>query len=172
MTSHLAARLLAGPCNPFCSDPTAIPGVNNLQTIIGYVCWIATALCLIGLIVTGAMMAVSYHRGSNEHVGRLGGVAAGCLVVGAASPIAGAILGFNLFTSTPQAIPGLSGVQTIIGYVSWVAAALCLIGLIIAGGMLAVSYQRGNSEHAGRLGGVATGCLIVGGASTIIGALI
>jgi cytochrome b561 len=165
-----AARVLAG--SPFNSNPAAIPGVTNLQTIIGYACWIATALCLIGLTITGATMAVSYHRGSNEHVGRLGGVAAGCLVVGAASPIAGAILGFNLFTSSPQAIPGLSGVQTVISYVSWIAAALCLIGLIIAGAMLAVSYQRGNSEHAGRLGGVATGCLIVGGASTIIGALI
>lgn len=171
MITSVAAGRLGGP-NPFTSNPAAIPGVTNLQTIIGYTCWVATALCLIGLIITGAMLAVSYHRGSNEHVGRLGGVAAGCLIVGAAAPIAGAVLGFNLFTSTPQAIPGLTGVQTVISYVSWVAAALCLIGLIITGGMLAVSYQRGNSEHAGRLGGVATGCLIVGGASTIIGALI
>ena len=171
MTVHLAVGLLAAG-NPFNSDPHAIPGVSNLQAVIGYVCWIATALCLVGLIVTGSILAVSYHRGSNEHVGRLGAVAAGCLVVGAASPIAGAILGFNLFTSNPKAVPGLTGVQTVIGYVSWIAAALCLVGLVIAGAMLAVSYQRGTTDHAGRLGSVATGCLIVGGASTIIGALI
>ena len=156
----------------FTSTPQAIPGVTNLQTIIGYTAWIATALCMVGLIVTGTLMAVSYHRGSNEHAGRLGGVAAGCLIVGAASPITGSLLGFNLFTSNATAIPGLGTVQTVISYISWIAAALCLIGLIVAGAMLAVSYHRGNSEHAGRLGGVATGCLIVGGASTIIGALI
>ncbi len=172
MSLRSPGSVLAAGNNPFNSNPTSIPGVTNLQTLIGYLCWIATALCLVGLIVTGALMAVSYHRGSNDHVGRLGGVAAGCLVVGASAPITGSILGFNLFTATPQAIPGLTTVQTLIGYVSWVSAALCLIGLIVAGAMLAVSYQRGNSDHAARLGSVATGCLIVGGASTIIGALI
>ena len=169
MTQLTAASILAGP---FTSNPAAIPGVTKLQAIIGYTAWLATAACLIGLIVTGATMAISYHRGSNEHMGRLGSVATGCLVVGAAAPIAGSLLGFNLFTSTPQAIPGLATVQTVISYVSWIAAAACLLGLIAAGAALAISYQRGNSEHAGRLGGVAAGCLIVGGASTIVGALI
>ena len=171
MTQHAAALVLAGG-GQFNSNPSAIPGVTNLQAIIGYGAWLATAACLIGLIVTGATMAISYHRGSNEHMGRLGSVAAGCLIVGAASPIAGSLLGFNLFTSNPQAIPGLTTVQTVISYVSWIAAAACLIGLIAAGAMLAVSYQRGNSEHAGRLGSVAAGCLVVGGASTIVAALI
>ena len=163
--------ILAAP-NPFNSNPTSIPGVSNLQTIIGYTAWIATAMCLIGLIATGAAMAVSYHRGHHHHVGRLGGVAAGCLVVGAAAPIAGSILGFNLFTANPEAVPGLSKVQTIIGFTSWVAAAACLIGLIGAGAMLAISYRHGETDHAGRLGSVAAGCLIVGSASTIVGALI
>ena len=161
--------VLAGPFN---NNPTPVPGLDKFQTVIGYVGWIASALCLIGLITAGAMLAVSYHRGTNEHMGRLGGVAAGCLIVGGASSIIGGLLGFNLFTSNPQAVPGLSGVQTVIGYTSWIAAGLCLIGLIAAGGMLAVSYSRGTNEHVGRLGGVAAGCLIVGGASSIIGALI
>lgn len=168
----LPTSVRVGAASPFNSRPTAIPGVTSLQTLIGYVCWVATALCLIGLITTGALMAVSYHRGSNEHVGRLGGVAAGCVLVGAASPIAGSILGFNLFTATPQAIPGLATVQTLIGYSSWIAAATCLIGLITAGAVMAIAYQRGNTDHVGRLGGVATGCLLVGAASTIVGALI
>jgi cytochrome b561 len=168
--NKLGALVLAQ--GQFNNDPKAIPGVDKLQTVIGYVCWIATALCLIGLIVAGALMAVSYHRGNNQHTGRLGGVAAGCLIVGAAAPIAGSVLGFNLFTANPQAIPGLTGVQTVISFISWISAALCLIGLVIAGAMLAVSYQQGNTEHTGRLGSVATGCLIVGSASTIIGAII
>jgi hypothetical protein len=170
ITSLPAGMILAGPS--FNSTPTAIPGVSHLQIVIGYTSWVATALCLIGLITTGAVMAVSYHHGSNEHVGKLGAVVAGCLIVGAASPIAGSVLGFNLFTSDPKAIPGLTTVQTIIGYTSWIAAALCLLGLIIAGAMMGVSYRRGNSEIGGRLGQVAAGCLIVGSASTLVGALI
>lgn len=156
---------------PFNSNPEPITSFG-LQTAIGYAAWIATAVCLIGLIVAGALMAVSYHRGSSEHLGRLGGVAAGCLIVGAASPIAASVLGFNLFTSNPKEITGLNKVQTVISYVSWLSAGLCLIGLIGAGAMLAVSYHRGHTEHAGRLGGVAAGCLIVGSAATIVGALI
>src|SRR5450756_2537841 len=134
--------------------------------------WWATAISAPVTIRPIRHSAVAHHHGTSQHVGRLGMVAGGCLIVGAASPIAGSILGFNLFTSDPEAIPGLAGVQTVIGYVSWVAAAVCLIGLIISGAMLAVSHQRGTVDSTGRLGGVAAGCLIVGSASTIIGALI
>ena len=66
--------------------------MDKFQTIISWTAWVAAGLCLIGLIVCGATLAISYHRGSQEHVGRLGGVAAGCLVVGAASSIVGALI--------------------------------------------------------------------------------
>lgn len=155
----------------FDSTPTAIPGVTQLQTIVGYTAWIATAVCLIGLLVTGAMMGLSYQHGSNEHVGRLGAVVAGCLIVGASSALAGSFLGFNLFTSTPEAIPGLTTVQTVIGYVAYACAAACLIGLIIAGMLLASSYRRGGDSF-GRLASVCAGCVVVGSAGTLIGALI
>jgi hypothetical protein len=164
------AAVLAGPS--FNSNPHAIPGVSNLQTVIGYTAWGATALCLIGLIAAGAVMAVSYHHGSNEHMGKLGSVVAGCLIVGAAAPIAGSLLGFNLFTAHPEAVPGLTEVQTVIGYCAWVAAAICLIGLIVAGGTMGLNYRRGNVEVGSRLGQVAAGCLIVGSASTLVGAFI
>ena len=61
--------------DPFNSNPQPVPGMDKFQTIIGWSAWIAAGLCLIGLIVTGATLAVSYHRGTNEHVGRLGGPA-------------------------------------------------------------------------------------------------
>jgi len=160
--------VLAGPFN---SNPGAIPGVTNLQVFIGYAAWLATAACIIGLIITGALMAVSYQHGSNEHMGRLGAVVGGCIVIGAAAPIAGSILGFNLFTANPQAIPGLATVQTVISYTAWIAAAGCLLGLIFAGARMAISYSRGQSE-VGRLGSVMAGCLIVGSASTLVGAFI
>lgn len=168
LSSPPAAFLAAG--DGFNSTPAAIPGVTTLQTFIGYAAWIATAACVIGLIVAGAMMAVSHQRGSSEHSGRLGGVALACVLLGAASPLVGSLLGFNLFTANAQAIPGLTAVQTIIGYIAWGAAAACLIGLIIAASKLAVAYRHG--EHGGAMAGVAAGCLIVGGASTIVASLV
>ena len=78
--------------DPFNSNPQPGPGMDKFQTIIGWSAWIAAGLCLIGLIVTGATLAVSYHRGTNEHVGRLAGVAAGCLIVGGASTVVGALV--------------------------------------------------------------------------------
>jgi hypothetical protein len=78
--------------DPFNSYPQPVPGMDKFQTIIGWSAWIAAGLCLIGLIVTGATLAVSYHRGTNEHVGRLAGVAAGCLIVGGASTVVGALV--------------------------------------------------------------------------------
>ena len=85
----MISRLLAADFN---SNPEAVPGMDKFQTIISWTAWIAAGLCLLGLIVAGAMLAVSYHRGTNDHVGRLGGVAAGCLVVGAASTVVGALI--------------------------------------------------------------------------------
>ena len=76
----------------FNGNPAPVPGLEKYQTVISWAAWIAAGLCLIGLIVTGAMLAISYHRGTNEHVGRLGGVAAGCLLVGGASTIVGALV--------------------------------------------------------------------------------
>ena len=155
----------------FNSNPTAINGVTQLQALIGYAAWGATALCIIGLLVTGATMAIAHSRGGNEPMQRLGGVAAGCAIVGSAASVVGQVLGFSLFTATPAAIPGLTMVQNIIGWVAWVAAGGCLIGLIAAGAMMAVAFSQGR-DHGSRLGGVMAGCLVVGSASTLVAAFI
>jgi type IV secretory pathway VirB2 component (pilin) len=45
-------------------------------------------VCVIGIVVAGAMMAVGQRRGEGgEHASRLGWVIAGCIVIGAASGI-------------------------------------------------------------------------------------
>lgn len=84
---------------------------------------------------------------------------------------AAALLAAAQFNNTPQAIPGMDRFQTIIGWIAWVAAGMCLIGMIVTGATLAVAYHRGDNSHVGRLGAVMAGCLIVGGASSIVGAL-
>jgi hypothetical protein len=54
-----------------------------------------TALCVGGVLYAGGKMAVSHTRGysgGGEHAASLGWVLAGCIVAGAASGIAGALL--------------------------------------------------------------------------------
>jgi hypothetical protein len=64
------------------------PGGDKLLDALSYGAWIALAICVLGVIVCGAMMAISHRHGSGgEHAARLGWVIAGCIVVGSASAI-------------------------------------------------------------------------------------
>lgn len=87
---------------------------------------------------------------------------------------AGAILLAQLpDPGTGAAPPGSSGITTILSWAAWVAFAVCVLGVIIVGGMMAVSSRRGEGgEHASRLGFAMGGAIIIGSASAIIGAVL
>lgn len=157
--------------SPFNSTPTPIAGVTSLQALIGYASWGAIAVCLIALLSVGAGMAVANHRGEQFQVAHLGKVMLGAVIVGAAGTIGNAIMGFNLFTSDPAAIPGLTGVQQVIGYVAWACAAVGIIGILLLGVRMAMHHSRGEpvGDH---LGSVALGCIIIASAGTIIGSVV
>ncbi|HZO66093.1 MAG: TrbC/VirB2 family protein [Kribbellaceae bacterium] len=66
--------------------PTEISG--KVEDVVNYITWIGMMVCVIGIVVAGAMMAVGQRRGEGgEHASRLGWVIAGCIVIGAASGI-------------------------------------------------------------------------------------
>ena len=68
----------------------APPGADKLKTVISWVTWIAFAVCVLGVIIAGAMMAVGQRRGEGgEHAARLGWVLAACIVIGSASGLVG-----------------------------------------------------------------------------------
>lgn len=85
-----AASLVAAA--QFDNNPQPVPGMAGFQTVIGWSAWVAAGLCVLGLIITGALLGVAYHRGDNSHTGRLGAVLAGCLIVGASSTVVGTLL--------------------------------------------------------------------------------
>ncbi|MGH2949967.1 MAG: hypothetical protein ACRDPC_27515 [Solirubrobacteraceae bacterium] len=70
------------------------PGSDKFLTILQWGAWIAFGICVLGVIVAGAQMALSHRHGSQggEHAARLGWVAAGCVVVGSASALVGALV--------------------------------------------------------------------------------
>ncbi|GGL84397.1 hypothetical protein GCM10010095_81470 [Streptomyces anthocyanicus] len=61
---------------------------TKVNTVLGLVAWAGTAAGVAGVLITGAMMAISVKRGeSSEHMSRLGMVLGGCILVATAGPI-------------------------------------------------------------------------------------
>lgn len=58
------------------------PGADKLLKIVDWVRWIAFTVCILGILIAGAMMAVGQRRGEGgEHAARLGWVMAACVVI-------------------------------------------------------------------------------------------
>ncbi|MEV6317818.1 hypothetical protein [Streptomyces sp. NPDC051776] len=85
MLKNLALYLAAVP-NPGRQAPAALSDKVNL--VLGITAWAGTAAGVAGVLITGATMAVSLKRGeSSEHMGRLGMVLGGCVLVATAGPL-------------------------------------------------------------------------------------
>ena len=73
-------------------DPTKREAPKEVSeavgVVLGFLAWAGTAAGVVGVLVTGAMMAISHKRGeSSEHMSRLGMVLGGCVLVATAGPI-------------------------------------------------------------------------------------
>jgi len=72
--------------NPVSNAPGELTGKVN--KVLGIAAWAGTAAGVAGVLITGAMMAVSVKRGeSSEHMSRLGMVLGGCVLVASAGPL-------------------------------------------------------------------------------------
>jgi len=90
---HVVHLVIAGVPNP--GQGVAPPGSDKVTTLLSWVAWIVTALCVGGVLFAGGKMAVSHtqgYGGGGQHASSLGWVLAGCIVAGSASAIAGALL--------------------------------------------------------------------------------
>ncbi|MBO8197284.1 hypothetical protein ACFW4X_24205 [Streptomyces smyrnaeus] len=90
--SQLAAHSAAsGP--PDVGGGAAPPGADGLVTVLKWVAWSVTALCVAGIFGVAARMAVDHSRGGGrEHVKGLGFVLGACVLVGSASGVVGALV--------------------------------------------------------------------------------
>lgn len=72
-----------------------------------------------------------------------------------------------------EAPPGSEGLVQILRWAFYIAMGVCVLGVIIAGGAMAVAVTRGGSgEHVSRLGWALAGCIVIGAASGLVGALV
>ena len=92
MLNSLATTAMTSYVNYLSVDqpaPTA-PGTlgTKINLLMSYLAWAGTTAGVAGVIVCGIMMALSHKRGeSSEHMGRLGVVLGGCILVATAGPI-------------------------------------------------------------------------------------
>ncbi len=74
-------------------------------------------------------------------------------------------------TSTQPSWAG--GFTTMLGWVAWFALSVCVLGVMISGGAMALASRRGEGgEHATRLGWVLAGCILIGSASAVVGGVL
>lgn len=77
-------------------DPEAVqpPGTEGFTTIMGWAKWVALAVCILGLVGAGALMAIQSRRGEGgEHVGKIGMALGGVIVISAAGSLVGFLVG-------------------------------------------------------------------------------
>ncbi|MFF2848451.1 hypothetical protein ACFVT5_19320 [Streptomyces sp. NPDC058001] len=92
---HKATIFLAAPDPGGAESKVPTPGrsapkelTTIVDTVLGIAAWAGTAAGVAGVLITGAMMAVSVKRGeSSEHMSRLGMVLGGCILVATAGPL-------------------------------------------------------------------------------------
>lgn len=68
----------------------------------------------------------------------------------------------------PDMPPGFENFAVVIDWVSWAAILVCFIGFIVSGAKVAIAYRNNEMEGAKGLVLALIGCLLVGGAATII----
>jgi hypothetical protein len=72
-----------------------------------------------------------------------------------------------------EAPPGSEGFLTILSWAAWIASGVCVAGVLITGGRMAINSRRGEGgEHAGNLAWVMGGAIVIGSAAALIGAIL
>jgi hypothetical protein len=69
--------------------------------------------------------------------------------------------------------PGTAGLVTILQWVAWVVCGICVAGVLMVAGRMAVMHNRGEGgQHMVGIAYVLGACVLVGAASALVGALV
>jgi FtsH-binding integral membrane protein len=100
---------------------------------------------------------------------RVAGVMALVLAVAASSAYAGGIPDPGQGTAPP----GSQGLLTILQWVAWIVFGLCVAGVLLAAGRMAISHNQGGygGGESATLVKVLAACILAGSASALVGAL-
>lgn len=92
----VASLAVAAPAEAAAPQPgqEQPPGTEGLSTMLGWGGWLVSFVCVAGILIVAAMMAVKHRRGEGggEAMGSLGWVLGACVLGSAAGPIASALI--------------------------------------------------------------------------------
>lgn len=67
---------------------TEPPGAGRFETVLGWAKWVSLVVCVLGLVMAGAVMAFQSRRGEGgEHLNRIGMALMGVVIISAASSL-------------------------------------------------------------------------------------
>jgi hypothetical protein len=88
---HTLTSIIAAVPNP--GQGQQPPGSDGIVKILGWAAWVAVVICVLGVLIAGATMAIQHRRGEGgESMARLGWVLGGVIVIGSASALVGALV--------------------------------------------------------------------------------
>lgn len=69
------------------------PGTEGLTTILGWIAWGVTFICVVGVFFVAGSMAISHRRGEgSEAVGKLGWVMGACILGASATSLVNVLI--------------------------------------------------------------------------------
>ena len=84
-------HLLAGNIPP----PVGVqpPGTQGLTTILSWIAWAVTFLCVVGVFFVAGSMAIAHRRGEgSEAIGKLGWVMGACILGASATSLVNVLI--------------------------------------------------------------------------------
>ena len=88
---HILTSIIAAVPDP--GQGQQPPGSEGIVKILGWAAWVAVVICVLGVLIAGATMAIQHRRGEGgESMARLGWVLGGVIVIGSASALVGALV--------------------------------------------------------------------------------
>lgn len=73
-------------------NPTVPPGFENFSTVLGWICWGAIIVCFIGIVISGARLAIAYRNNEMEGAKSLVLALVGCVIVVGSASIVNAVV--------------------------------------------------------------------------------
>ena len=143
---------------------SAAPNSGNITTVLGYATWIALAICVISIVILGALIATRMRAGEGiAAVGRVGLVLAAAVFISGASAIV-----TGLMPSGPTGAGG--AVAFLQSGLWWYMGAAAVISVIIGAGRMA--WEQRAEPGRETIKSLLTLVVVAGAGVTIVGLLV
>ncbi|MCK6211942.1 hypothetical protein KZX45_15460, partial [Georgenia sp. EYE_87] len=163
MWENVATPTLTGSGTGAVAPGDVAPGsVQAVETVLGWVVWVSLGVAMLSLLALGAWLALAGRRGDGErHLGRVGVVLGGVVLISGASALVGALVPPERFAG------GSAPVASTQNALWWFTAAMAVLSVIVAGAKMAWEQRAAPGRDLVR--SLLTLVVVAGAGLTVIG---